>query len=98
MNFETGLSTLNISRVKRARNTINFVDIRLVLVFLATVLQSLFNLFNAASLGKTSASKRVKTSHPHTENNQVNRICKFVWVEIRHKDQINVCRENQRLR
>ena len=31
--FETGLSTLNISRVKRARNTINFVDMRLVLVF-----------------------------------------------------------------
>ena len=26
----------------------------------------------AASLGKKSASQRVKTSHPHTENNQVN--------------------------
>ena len=32
MIFETGLSTLNISQVKRARNTINFVDMRLVLV------------------------------------------------------------------
>ena len=33
MFFETGLSTLNISRAKRAPNTINFVDMKLVLVF-----------------------------------------------------------------
>ena len=32
--------------MKRARNTINFVDMRLVLVFSATFLQSLFNLFH----------------------------------------------------
>ena len=50
MIFETGLSTLNISRAKRAPNTINFVDMRLVLVFLATFLQSLFNLFNVQNL------------------------------------------------
>ena len=50
MIFETGLSTLNISRTKRAPNTINFVDMRLVLVFLATFLQSLFNLFNVQNL------------------------------------------------
>ena len=43
MIFETGLSTLNISRAKRAPNTINFVDMRLVL-------QSLFNLFNVQNL------------------------------------------------
>ena len=50
MIFETGLSTLNISRAKRAPNTINFVDMRLVLVFLATFRQSLFNLFNVQNL------------------------------------------------
>ena len=65
MIFETGLSTLNISRAKRAPNRVNFVDMRPVLVFfLATFLQSLFNLFNVQNLigrglrvlGKTSAS------------------------------------------
>ena len=50
MIFETGLSALNISRAKRAPNTINFVDMRLVLVFLATFLQSLFSLFNVQNL------------------------------------------------
>ena len=51
MIFETGLSSLKISRVKRARNTINFVDMRLVLVFfLATFLESLFNLYNVQNL------------------------------------------------
>ena len=50
MIFETGLSTLNISRAKGAPNTNNFVDMRLVLVFLATFLQSLFNLFNVQNL------------------------------------------------
>ena len=40
MIFETGLSP----------NTINFVHMRLVLVFLATFLQSLFNLFNVQNL------------------------------------------------
>ena len=50
MIFETGLSTLNISLAKRVPNTINFVDMRLVLVFLATFLQSLFNLFNVQNL------------------------------------------------
>ena len=50
MIFETGLSILNISRVKKARNTINFVDMRPVLVFLATFLQSLFNLYNVQNL------------------------------------------------
>ena len=50
MIFETGLSTLNISCAKRVPNTINFVDMRLVLVFLATFLQSLFNLFNVQNL------------------------------------------------
>ena len=50
MIFETGLSPFNISRTKRARNTINFVDMRLVLVFLATFIQSLFNLFNVQNL------------------------------------------------
>ena len=50
MIFETGLSTLNISLAKRAPNTINCVDMRLVLVFLATFLQSLFNLFNVQNL------------------------------------------------
>ena len=47
---ETGLSTLDISRAKRAPNANNFVDMRLVLVFLATFLQSLFNLFNEQNL------------------------------------------------
>ena len=51
MIFETGLSSLKISRVKRARNAINFVDMRLVLVFfLATFLKSLFNLYNVQNL------------------------------------------------
>ena len=50
MIFETRLSTLNISLANRAPNTINCVDMRLVLVFLATFLQSLFNLFNVQNL------------------------------------------------
>jgi len=50
MILETGLSTFNISRVKRAPNTINFVDMRLVLVLLATFVQPLFNLFNVQNL------------------------------------------------
>ena len=50
MIFETGLSTLNIPRAKRAQNTINFADMRLVLAFLATFLQSLFNMFNVQNL------------------------------------------------
>ena len=50
MIFETGLSTLDISSAKRAPNANNFVDMRLVLVFLATFLQSLFNLFNVQNL------------------------------------------------
>ena len=37
MIFETGLSTLNISRAKRAPDTINFVDMRLVLVFFSNI-------------------------------------------------------------
>lgn len=37
MIFETGLSTLNVSRAKRAPNTINFVDMRRVLVFFSNI-------------------------------------------------------------
>ena len=50
MIFETGLSTLTISRGKRVRNTINFVDTRLVLVFCK---QHFFNLCLISSLYKT---------------------------------------------
>ena len=108
MIFETGLSTLNISRAKRAPNTINFVDLRLVLVFfLATFLHSLFNLFNVQNLigrglrvlGKHLRAKGWKQAIPILRIIRwIVRICKLVWVEIRHNDQINVCRENQWLR
>ena len=146
MIFETGLSTLNISRAKRAPNTINFVDMRLVLVFLATFLQSLFNLFNVqnliglyalcnirqrqmlalAALNRRRRMQRRRNRRfrfwclprPRQSWFEIHynakgwkqaipilriirwivRICKLVWVEIRHKDQINVCRENRWLK
>ena len=49
MIFETRLQTLNISPQK-VRQIYNLVDMRLVLVLLATFLQSLFNLFNDKTL------------------------------------------------
>ena len=62
MIFETGLSTLNISRAKRAPNTINFVDMRLVLVFLATFLQSLANVGSCCF--KPTSTDAEKTKSP----------------------------------
>ena len=146
MIFETGLSTLNISHAKRAPNTINFVDVRLVLGFLATFLQSLFNLFNVQNLIGLYALCNIRQRQMlalaalnrrrrmHRRRNRrfrfwcllwprqswfelhynakgwkqgipilrtirwIVRICKLVWIEIRHKDQINVCRENRWLK
>ena len=51
MIYETELSTLSISCAKRAPNTINFVDMRLVLVFFSNIIY-FFNLCLICSMYK----------------------------------------------